>query len=49
MLQPCAGYFLARSDQTPRIPNPHRGEISKDLLDRVLKQAGVSKEEWRNL
>jgi hypothetical protein len=41
--------FMVKGDLTPRLPNPHRGEISRDLLDRVLKQAGVSKEEWRRL
>ena len=41
--------FMVRGDLTPRIPNPHRGDISKDLLDRVLKQADISKEEWREL
>lgn len=41
--------FMVKGDRTPRIPNPHRGDISRDLLDRVLKQAGVSKEEWRKL
>jgi hypothetical protein len=41
--------FMVKGDLTPRLPNPHRGEISRDLLDRVLKQAGVSKEEWRKL
>lgn len=41
--------FMAKGDATPRIPNPHKGEIGRDLLDRVLKQAGVSKEEWQKL
>jgi UDP-N-acetylmuramyl pentapeptide synthase len=30
------------------IPNPHQGEIGKDLLSRILKQAGISREEWEN-
>ncbi|CAN5865559.1 hypothetical protein BH23ACT11_BH23ACT11_11630 [soil metagenome] len=41
--------FMVRGDATPRIPNPHKGDISRELLGRVLEQAGVSKEEWRNL
>jgi hypothetical protein len=41
--------FMVKGDLTPRIPNPHRGDISRDLLGRVLEQAGVSKEEWRRL
>lgn len=28
------------------IPNPHRKEIGVDLLVRILKQAGISREEW---
>ncbi len=41
--------FMVKGDLTPRIPNPHRGDISRDLLDRVLKQADISREEWRDL
>lgn len=41
--------FMVKGDLTPRIPNPHRGDISKDLLSRVLEQADISKEEWREL
>jgi len=28
------------------LPNPHQGEISNDLLSRILKQAGISHSEW---
>jgi len=28
------------------LPNPHRGDISVDLLRRILRRAGVSREEW---
>jgi len=28
------------------IPNQHRREISIDLLSRILKQAGITREEW---
>jgi len=28
------------------IPNPHRKEIRLDLLQRILKRAGISREEW---
>ncbi len=41
--------FMVRGDCTPRMPNPHQGDVSADLLDRILKQAGVSKEEWRKV
>ncbi len=41
--------FMQKGDLTPRVPNPHRGDISRDLLDRLLKQADITKKEWRNL
>ena len=28
------------------IPNPHDGEVSVDLLFRILRQAGISREGW---
>jgi len=31
------------------IPNPHEGDISPRLLSWVLKEAGISKEEWEAL
>jgi len=29
-----------------KIPNPHRGDISVDLLARILRQGGISRNEW---
>ena len=37
---------LVRGDVTLRVPNPHRGDVGRDLLARVLKQGGISREEW---
>jgi predicted RNA binding protein YcfA (HicA-like mRNA interferase family) len=31
------------------VPNPHRGEISRDLLAKILRQAGVERDEWVEL
>jgi predicted RNA binding protein YcfA (HicA-like mRNA interferase family) len=31
------------------IPNPHQGDISKDLLAKILRQTGISREEWESL
>lgn len=31
------------------IPNPHQGDISADLLARILRKAGISREEWEKL
>ncbi len=39
--------FMIRKEVTVRIPNPHSGNISKALLSRILKQAGINKETWQ--
>ena len=31
------------------IPNPHRGDIGRRLLADILRQAGISREEWEKL
>jgi predicted RNA binding protein YcfA (HicA-like mRNA interferase family) len=41
--------FMVRGNLTLSIPNPHRGDIGRDLLSRILRQAGVSREEWVRL
>ncbi len=41
--------FLSRGDRSLILPNPHRGDISVGFLNRILRQAGVSREEWENL
>ena len=37
---------MRRDDVTVIIPNPHEGDIGVGLLKRLLRQAGVSREEW---
>ncbi len=32
-----------------RIPNPHAQEIGRGLLVRILRQAGIEREEWEPL
>ncbi|MBI3740106.1 MAG: type II toxin-antitoxin system HicA family toxin [Chloroflexi bacterium] len=41
--------FLVRGELRLVVPNPHQGEISKDLLARILRQAKITREEWENL
>lgn len=41
--------FMVKGDLRLTLPNPHQEEISRDLLSRILKQAGLSREEWENL
>ncbi|HNW10683.1 MAG TPA: type II toxin-antitoxin system HicA family toxin [Candidatus Rifleibacterium sp.] len=38
--------FMVRKDLTITVPNPHKGDIGRDLLTRILKQAGISREEF---
>jgi predicted RNA binding protein YcfA (HicA-like mRNA interferase family) len=38
--------YMIKGDLVLTIPNPHRGDIGIDLLSRILKQAGVTKDEW---
>lgn len=41
--------FMRRGNLKLIIPNPHEGDISTGLLSRILKQAGISREEWEAL
>lgn len=41
--------FMAKGDLTITIPNPHGGEIGRELLARVLRQAGLTRDEWEKL
>lgn len=41
--------IMWKADVTVRIPNPHRGDISRGLVARILHQAGISREEWERL
>jgi predicted RNA binding protein YcfA (HicA-like mRNA interferase family) len=38
--------FMVRGSTRLILPSPHRQEISADLLVRILRQAGVSREDW---
>jgi len=37
---------MKRGDLTLIIPNEHQSDIGPGFLQRLLKQAGVSREEW---
>lgn len=41
--------FMVKGQLSLTVPNPHRSEIGRDLLARILRQAGMSKEEWEAL
>jgi len=41
--------FMIDGEITIRVPNPHQGDIGRELLLRILHQAGISKEVWEKL
>lgn len=38
--------YMVRGDVVVTLPNPHKAEIGTDLLVRVLRQAGLNRDEW---
>ncbi len=38
--------YMIKGNLVLTIPNPHRGEISTDLLSRILKQTEITRKEW---
>jgi len=41
--------FLVKGELRLTLPNPHQGEIGRDLLGRILHQANISRVEWEKL
>ncbi len=41
--------FMIKDDLTLTIPNPHKGDIGRQLLARILRQAGISRQQWEQL
>lgn len=41
--------FMIKGQRTLTIPNPHKGDIGRELLARILRQAGISRREWEQL
>jgi predicted RNA binding protein YcfA (HicA-like mRNA interferase family) len=40
--------YMVKGDLVVTIPNPHREQISVDLLTRLLRQAEISRDEWES-
>jgi len=38
--------YMVKGNLVLTLPNPHRKEISIDLLIRILRQANIDKERW---
>jgi predicted RNA binding protein YcfA (HicA-like mRNA interferase family) len=41
--------FMVKGDRSIVVPNPHRSDVGRDLLSRLLKQAGIAKKDWESL
>ncbi len=41
--------FMVRGEITIRVPNPHQADIGRELLRRILHQAGISRDDWEKL
>jgi len=41
--------FMLRDQIRIWIPNPHHGDIGRDLLARILRQAHISRDDWEDL
>ena len=41
--------FMSKDEISLRIPNPHEGDIGREFLARILRQAKISREEWDDL
>ena len=38
--------FMVKGSQKIRIPNPHMNDIGVSLLKEILRQAGISSNDW---
>lgn len=41
--------FMIRENLRVRIPNPHEGDIGRNLLSKILKEAGIDRAEWEKI
>ena len=41
--------YMVKGNIVLAIPNPHRREISVDLISRILRQAKIARREWEHL
>lgn len=49
---PCSGgkhLFMKKGSLKVHIPSKHKGDVSVGLVNEILGQAGISKQEWDKL
>jgi predicted RNA binding protein YcfA (HicA-like mRNA interferase family) len=39
-------FMATKGKPAVRIPNPHKGDISVDLLAKILRDAGIDRDKW---
>lgn len=42
-------HYMAKADLRLVLPNPHQSDIGTELLTRLLRQAGIGREDWEKL
>ena len=40
---------MSKGELKVSVPNPHRGDIGKNLLAIILREAGISRAQWERL
>ena len=41
--------FMVRETLRVRVPNPHGSDIGKPLLRKILREAGIERDQWERL
>jgi predicted RNA binding protein YcfA (HicA-like mRNA interferase family) len=41
--------FMHKDNATVVLPNPHQSDIGRELLARILRQAGIARDQWEKL
>lgn len=41
--------FMIKGELKVHIPNPHRIDVSKHLIAEILRQAGISSDDWDSI
>ena len=41
--------FMQKGNVSVTLPNPHQSDIGRELLARILRQAGVTREDWERI
>jgi hypothetical protein len=40
---------MVKGQRRVYLPNPHEGDIGRELLAKLLRQAGIERDEWEKL